>query len=948
MLLVVIVSTRAFLRASISHWPTFFSAEKHKMKKASKFRLARGAVAKRDGSYLDYTNAFREGDTLGVAAANETSVAVAYGSQGREVAVLTVGSDPSVRETVSALVRTDSPVAQLAWSKVGETSLLATGQDNGTCKLWDGGECVMELRGVHKKKVTAVAWHPTAEGVIASGAADGTVAVWVDGEAKMVLKHPDSVQSVAWSPDNGALLASTCADNQTRVWNPRTNQESPIEQWASIHTGTKLTSLVWLDASTVATGGHSKMRERQIQVFDISKKTQISKLSLDSGTGSLKLFWEPGSLILFVAGKGDSSVRAFEWQNGSKLHPLESAADSSLGMAGLAMLPRRALDLDRCEIARFYAIAGATSTTAIVPISYHIPRKVTKFDSQLYEVPAPTGVASCSGAEWVAGSTAETDTSVLGDPATKSQVSKKHERQEEVKSFRNWNEPSAPASASAGEEGEEAPVYVAPEPDAAEVAKFDNVTYKSVQVVRSSHFRHLFGQPLPLREHITDVSPSRAADAAPIAASSAFVSVPYDGPGGRVAVLSSDFQGRLTGNFAQLETGSSVAEMCWSHFEPNMLFTGQDNASVQLWKIPDGGLVGKDNVTEPTARFTGHRKRVTSLASHPVAANVLASISSGAAELKLWDVSQQSLAAEYSGIGFDGAFGAAWSFDGAVLGSVCRDGKLYVTDPRIKGDPSISLTGHELGEKATSLVWGRESHTLLSTGFGKGSQRQVKLYDIRNGGKEVAVHNMDISNGAITPHFDVDTGVLFLAGRGDISVTFIEVTPQDDKKLHHLGAFRGKDPQLGTCFLPKQFANVLDVELVRMLRLTANTIEPVQLIVPRQRKEFFQDDLFVPTRSSTRPAISQASEWLSGKNASPILEDLQPKDMTKLSEAPEVEKEKKPSSAYFLQKAAEEAAERESSANAKDTLFAKVNRFDTSKVEENIAPTEVDEDEWDE
>lgn len=70
--------------------------------------------------------------------------------------------------------------------------------------------------------------------------------------------------------------------------------------------------------------------------------------------------------------------------------------------------------------------------------------------------------------------------------------------------------------------------------------------------------------------------------------------------------------------------------------------------------------------------------------------------------------------------------------------------------------------------------------------------------------------------------------------------------------------------------------------------------------------------------------------------------------MTKLSEAPEVEKEKKPSSAYFLQKAAEEAAERESSANAKDTLFAKVNRFDTSKVEENIAPTEVDEDEWDE
>ena len=95
---------------------------------------------------------------------------------------------------------------------------------------------------------------------------------------------------------------------------------------------------------------------------------------------------------------------------------------------------------------------------------------------------------------------------------------------------------------------------------------------------------------------------------------------------------------------------------------------------------------------------------------------------------------------------------------------------------------------------------------------------------------------MDISNGALHPHFDVDTGVLYLAGRGDISVTFVEVTPEADKQLHHLGAFRGKEPQLGVCFLPKPYSVVKDVEMVRMLRLTAEHVEPVQVLCPRQRK----------------------------------------------------------------------------------------------------------------
>jgi coronin-7 len=113
---------------------------------------------------------------------------------------------------------------------------------------------------------------------------------------------------------------------------------------------------------------------------------------------------------------------------------------------------------------------------------------------------------------------------------------------------------------------------------------------------------------------------------------------------------------------------------------------------------------------------------------------------------------------------------------------------------------------------------------------------------------------------------------------------------------------------MGVCFLPKQSCDVREVEIARMLKLHSDKIEPVKFIVPRQRREFFQDDLFPPTRSIANSAIV-SQNWSEGKKAEPILESVAPKNMTFLSVAPAVEKEKKPSSAYFLAKADEQKSQ---------------------------------------
>ncbi len=430
-----------------------------------------------------------------------------------------------------------------------------------------------------------------------------------------------------------------------------------------------------------------------------------------------------------------------------------------------------------------------------MPIPFVAPRKVHKFDPELYLVEAAAGVPACTAAEWAAGFAGASRTLSL-DPALRAgaQMSTKEARGKkaaEEGSFRRWNEaePSGDEAAAAA-----AVASAKIDVDAPEVKKFEAVEYKQVSVVRSSFFRHTFGQAVAAKEQMAGLAPSRAAgEGSLIAASSQFVAVPYEGPGGRVAVLPLSFAGRLPDSFSMLETGSAVVDFCFSVFHPNVVVTAQDSASVLLWTLPPGGLSlakGARNVSSESLKLTGHRRRVTSVLCNPVAENVLASASSAAGEVKVWDVARGG-AALCGRDGQESIFNLAWNYDGSQLASIGKEG-VRVFDPRAAAaSAALSFPAHDLADKTASLCWGKGTR-LISAGFGKGSQRQVRVYDARRPGEALQTHNLDIANGALTIHFDVDTGVLFLAGKGEGSVALLEITPEDSKCVHELTSYRSK------------------------------------------------------------------------------------------------------------------------------------------------------------
>jgi len=134
----------------------------------------------------------------------------------------------------------------------------------------------------------------------------------------------------------------------------------------------------------------------------------------------------------------------------------------------------------------------------------------------------------------------------------------------------------------------------------------------------------------------------------------------------------------------------------------------------------------------------------------------------------------------------------------------------------------------------------------------------------------------------LMPMYDDDTDVLYLAGKGDTSVKFFEVT-DEAPHLFALNNYGSTKPQKSVCILPKMAGDIMKCEISRMLRLIDDTVEVISLRVPRKATDF-QEDIFQDTASPV-PALS-SDQWLAGQNANPKLMSVKPGEQGAAGSAP--------------------------------------------------------------
>jgi hypothetical protein len=388
------------------------------------------------------------------------------------------------------------------------------------------------------------------------------------------------------------------------------------------------------------------------------------------------------------------------------------------------------------------------------------------------------------------------------------------------------------------------------------------------RVVRSSKYRHVFGNVAKKENTYDGIKPSRSAwDSNKVAASDKFIASIWDASGGGAfAVIDVNNRGKL-GQFP-LVTGHSgeVLDIDFSPHNGSIIASVSEDCYGKVWAIPEGGL--KENLNTPVQTLSGHKRKVGTLNWNPIANNVLATTASDFT-VKLWDVETGQVVNDVSGHA-DIIQSSGWDYWGKNYATASKDKKIRVVDPR--ANQIVGEVEAHYGVKGMRLTYLGDKDKLFSQGFSKLSERQYSIWDPRNLATALKTENIDTSAGIIMPFYDNDTSVLYLAGKGDGNIRYYEIV-DEAPYIHFLSEFKSATPQRGMAYVPKIAMDVSTCEIARLLKLTANAIEPIHFCVPR-KSDIFQDDLYPPTFSG-EPSLS-AKEWFGGKNGEPKKISLAP------------------------------------------------------------------------
>ncbi len=144
--------------------------------------------------------------------------------------------------------------------------------------------------------------------------------------------------------------------------------------------------------------------------------------------------------------------------------------------------------------------------------------------------------------------------------------------------------------------------------------------------VQASKYRHVTGKVVKKELWYPDLRiNNNASDITMIDASCKFIAVNWSSPAATLGILAVDQVGKRKGDpFLIHAHNGQLAEFRFSPFDDHLLATGSvnDEASVHLWKIPEGGLT--ENLSKPFSILSSHRRSVDSLVWHPSAGNILA------------------------------------------------------------------------------------------------------------------------------------------------------------------------------------------------------------------------------------------------------------------------------------------------------------------------------------
>lgn len=364
--------------------------------RASSYRHVHGEQARTDAQFLEIsTHGSGDGNMI---AANHKFFAMPISGGGGKYVVHDMKKTGRIPRTVPSVQIHKGKVLDVAFAPHNYTLCASASED---CKIGfvnlpaDGltaninaaaEECLGFAIG-HQKKVTTLKWHPTASNILASGSADGTVKVW-DIETKEAIYSMacgDAIHQIAWKRDGSQLAVchkGTPGNPHLRIYDPRVASDEKDCVSAVDFEGPKRATPFFTKQGYLITTGCTRSSQRRVHLYDLANMENgpLTTIDIDRASGVMMPHYDYDNSILYIGGKGDSTVKYFEIDtNKPYIHELTSFSDN-VASKGICFLPKYALDTTKCEIARCLRVMR----DSVIPVSFQVPRKSEMFQEDLF------------------------------------------------------------------------------------------------------------------------------------------------------------------------------------------------------------------------------------------------------------------------------------------------------------------------------------------------------------------------------------------------------------------------------------------------------------------------------------------------------------------------------------------------------------------------------------
>ncbi|GAA5978078.1 hypothetical protein JCM11641_006621 [Rhodosporidiobolus odoratus] len=367
--------------------------------------------------------------------------------------------------------------------------------------------------------------------------------------------------------------------------------------------------------------------------------------------------------------------------------------------------------------------------------------------------------------------------------------------------------------------------------------------------------------------------------------------------GSLVALPYSAAPGKYASRVPTLSTGlRSITSYTTDAFS-DLVYVGGEGGIVNVFDLPPSSAFSPDapSAFSPTPLVSldaGTGKPIDIVTPHPLASSFALTVSGST--LSVFDVASGKSEA-VKGLEMPGlAWSAQWSADGRLITTTGRDGKLRVWDVR-QGDGVVAETTAHTGTKPSRHVHlaptTSSAQQLFSTGFSRTRDRECSLFDLRSLDRAVKTQRLDNNTGVLQPLLDESRGIVYLAGRGDMTLRWVEV---GGPAVFTEGAAPLPAPVLSAALLPPQaqqtHLDLMQAEINRLMVLcpAENAVVPVEVKVPRRQYVDFHMDLYPLVRAGV--AALSSSAWLAGTNS----EDVTPVEKVQLESGKSWPQKEKP------------------------------------------------------